>query len=91
MLPWDGGSEWFTLGAIFLCAVVFAGFGLVYGAGIGFAERLAAAGRLDGATFAWLFILVLSAAIAFPVWGYRRRSFRLHGHSGCRPVAREES
>ena len=69
----------------------FAGFGLVYGAGIGFAERLAAAGRLDGATFAWLFILVLGTAIAFPVWGYRRRSFRLHGHSGCRPVAREES
>ena len=46
---------------------------------------------LDGATFAWLFVLVLSAAIAFPVWGYRRRSFRLYGHSGCRPVAREES
>ena len=67
----------------------FAGFGLVYGAGVGISERLAAAGMLDGLTFVWLFTLILIVSIAFPVWGYRRQSFRLHGHSGCRPVAKE--
>lgn len=67
----------------------FAGFGLVYGAGVGFAERLAATGSLDAFAFAWLFPLILILAIAFPVWGYRRRSFRVHGHSGFRPVAKD--
>lgn len=66
----------------------FAGFGLVYGAGIGIAERLAATGNLDGLAFSWLFPLILILATAFPVWGYRQRSFRVHGHSGCRPVAK---
>ncbi len=69
----------------------FAGFGGVYGAGLGLAERLAVPGTLPGASFAWLFPAVLGLAIALPVWGYRRRSFRLHGHSGCRPVARRET
>jgi hypothetical protein len=66
----------------------FAGFGAIYGAGLGAAELLAGSDRLAAASFAWLFPLVLMASIAFPVWGYRRRSFKRHGHSGCRPVAR---
>jgi hypothetical protein len=66
----------------------FAGFGLVYGAGVGIAEYLAANGGLVALNFAWLFPLILIAAIVLPVWGYRRRSFRVHGHSGCRPVSK---
>lgn len=69
----------------------FAGFGAVYGAGIGLAEMFAKSEGFGAANFAWLFPAVLIAAIAFPVWGYRRRSFRLHGHSGCRPVERDTS
>ena len=67
----------------------FAGFGAVYGAGIGSAEMLATSGGFGAMNFAWLFPAVLLVAIEFPVWGYRRRSFRLHGHSGCRPVERD--
>jgi hypothetical protein len=67
----------------------FAGFGAVYGAGIGLAEILTTSGRFGAMNFAWLFPAVLLVAIAFPVWGYRRRSFRVHGHSGCRPVERD--
>jgi hypothetical protein len=69
----------------------FAGFGAVYGAGIGLAEMLANSGQFGAADFAWLFPTVLVVAIAFPVLGYRRRSFRRHGHSGCRPVERDSS
>ena len=69
----------------------FGGFGLVYGAGVGVSERLAMLGKLDGMTFAWLFPLILVLAIALPVWGYRRRSYRVHGHSGCRPIERSQS
>jgi len=69
----------------------FAGFGAVYGAGIGLAEMLANSGQFGAADFAWLFPTALVVAIAFPVLGYRRRSFRRHGHSGCRPVERDSS
>jgi hypothetical protein len=69
----------------------FAGFGAVYGAGIGLAEMLANSGQFGAADFAWLFPTVLVVAIAFPVLGYRRRSFRRHGHSGCKPVERDSS
>lgn len=69
----------------------FAGFGAVYGAGIGVAEMFANSGQFDGKDFAWLFPTVLVVAIAFPVLGYRRRSFKRYGHSGCRPVERDSS
>jgi hypothetical protein len=66
----------------------FAGFGAVYGAGLGVGELLAKRGQLTGTVFAACFVSLLSAAIAVPLLGYRRRSFRVHGHSGCRPVMR---
>jgi hypothetical protein len=66
----------------------FAGFGAVYGAGLGIGELLAGREELTGAVFAGWFMIVLSCGIGFPVWGYRRRSFKMHGHSGCRPVVR---
>jgi len=69
----------------------FAGFGAVYGAGIGLAEMLASSGQFGATDFAWLFPTALVVAIAFPVLGYRRRSLRRHGHSGCRPVERDPS
>ena len=67
----------------------FAGFGAVYGTAISVAELLAIPNGLGAADFAWLFPSTLAVSIAFPVWGYRHRSFRRHGHSGCRPIARK--
>ncbi len=67
----------------------FAGFGAIYGAGIGAAELLSQSGSLSATDFAWIFPSILIASIAFPVWGYRRRSFKRHGHSGCQPIARK--
>lgn len=67
----------------------FAGFGLMYGLGLGGVEWLAASKKLDGASFAILFPLTLVLTIAFPVLGYIRRSWRVHGHSGCHPVNKD--
>jgi hypothetical protein len=67
----------------------FAGFGAVYGAGLGVSELLAER-ELTGPVCAAWFLILLGAAISVPVLGYRHRSFKLHGHSGCRPVAREQ-
>lgn len=87
--PWADGKD-STAVTMDYAPWFFAGFGLVYGAGVGIAEHLAAIGEFDGVTFAWLFPSTMVAAIAFPVWGYRCRSFRVHGHSGCRPVAKDK-
>lgn len=67
----------------------FAGFGAIYGLGISGAEWLSAQGKFHAPEFSLLFPVVLAISIAFPVWGYRCRSNRVHGHSGCRPVAKE--
>ena len=88
--PWADGQDSRAI-AMDYGPWFFGGFGLVYGAGVGVSERLALRGELDGMTFAWLFPLILVCAIAFPVWGYRRRSYRVHGHSGCRPIQRSQS
>jgi hypothetical protein len=68
----------------------FGAFGAVYGAGIGIAEVLAVSGALTPLAAVGLGAALLVAAIAVPVAGYRRQSFRRHGHSGCSPVARVE-
>lgn len=68
----------------------FGAFGAVYGAGIATAELLAARGMLATGAAVGLALATLASAIALPVWSYRWQSFRLHGHSGCRPVARIE-
>jgi hypothetical protein len=86
--PWANNKEAETI-ALDYAPWFFAGFGFMYGIGLGCAEWLAAAGLLDGNRFAWLFPSILLVSIAFPVWGYRRRSFKVHGHSGCLPVARK--
>jgi len=88
--PWADGKDSAAV-AMDYGPWFFAGFGLVYGAGVGISERLAATGELDGFSFAGLFPLILILSIAFPVWGYRGRSFKVHGHSGCRPVTKDES
>ena len=64
----------------------FAGFGAMYGFGLAAAELAAARGGFGAAQFAFAFPATLAAAIVFPVLGYRRRSLRTHGHSGCFPV-----
>lgn len=67
----------------------FAGFGGVYGAGMRLCEWLSAQGRFDAITFAWLFPLIFGLSMVLPLIGYRHRSLKLHGHSGCRPVERK--
>lgn len=86
--PWadDKGAEAITLD---YAPWFFAGFGAIYGLSIAGAEWLAARGLLNATVFCCLFTILLLTAIAFPVWGYRRRSYRVHGHSGCHPVAKE--
>ena len=88
--PWADGKDSSAV-AMDYAPWFFGGFGLIYGAGLGIAERLAAAGQLNGYSFAWLFPTMLAVSIAFPVWGYRRRSTRVHGHSGCRPITRGQN
>ncbi len=76
--PWsmNKGAEAITLD---YAPWFFAGFGAVYGVGIAGAEWLAAEGRLQASESAFLFFTILAFAITFPVWGYRRRSYRIHG------------
>ncbi len=68
----------------------FAGFGLVYGFGIGIAELMARHQLHTETFFMWYFPVMLIVAIILPVWGYRRHSLRIHGHTGCRPISRIE-
>ncbi len=84
--PWADGSDEETV-AMDYAPVFFAGFGLVYGLGIGTAELLHASGSWTTETIAWFLPLLLACSIALPVWLYRFSSYRKHGHSGCRPVA----
>lgn len=86
--PWaeDKGAEAITLD---YAPWFFAGFGAIYGLGVAAAEWLQAQGHWSAAVFACCFPILLVLAIAFPVWGYRRRSYRVHGHAGCHPIAKE--
>ena len=68
----------------------FAGFGAVYGASIGGIELLAVNGAINNIQFTFYFLLMLILAISIPVIGYRIRSFKVHGHSGCKPVMRKD-
>ena len=66
--------------------MVFAGFGMVYGLGLGIAELLLSKNLLNGTSFYVLVFSTLIFAIIVPVLGYRRQSFKLHGHSGCKAI-----
>jgi hypothetical protein len=88
--PWADGKDASSV-AMDYAPWFFAGFGAIYGAGIGVAEMLSNTGRYSLVEFAWLFPLILVVSIAVPVLGYRHRSFRRHGHSGCHPVERKSS
>ena len=67
----------------------FGGFGAVYGAGVAGGELIAERSGFTGLVFAGWFLIVIACSIGFPVWGYRRRSFKKYGHSGCKPAAKE--
>ena len=67
----------------------FAGFGVVYGASIGGAEWLYSNKLYSFSVFTWVLPLSLILSIAVPVLGYIHRSFRVHGHSGCKPISRK--
>jgi hypothetical protein len=66
----------------------FGGFGAAYGAALALAEWWLAHQSPDALAFAAYFVCSLAVTIAVPVLGYRRRSLRLHGHDGCRPIAK---
>lgn len=68
----------------------FAGFGAVYGLGIGTAEVISSQHGFSAGSFVIYFLVLLTISIAVPVSGYRWRSYKNHGHSGCRPVARKD-
>jgi len=66
----------------------FAGFGAVYGAGLGAMERLHSSGALSLPVFVGAFTLVLCAALVLPTAGYMLQSRRRYGHWGTRPIAK---
>lgn len=67
----------------------FAGFGAVYGAGSALAEWWRSEYGWDALSFAMLFMGTILLGMVIPVLGYLYRSFRYHGHSGCKPVMRD--
>ena len=82
--PWAEGKSEEAI-AMDYAPVFFAGFGLVYGFGIGMAEWFRDFLQ-DGSVFLVYFVLVLVVSILIPVWLYRYRSYLKHGHNGCHPV-----
>ena len=66
--------------------VFFAGFGMVYGLGLGMAEWINTGGYLHRSTLLWYLPLFLAIVIMVPVVLYRYQSFKKHGHSGCKPI-----
>ena len=64
----------------------FAGFGAVYGASIAGAELLYKNDLSSTGYSVAYFIGCLILTMLVPVAGYRWQSFRVHGHSGCKPV-----
>lgn len=68
----------------------FGGFGAIYGASIAGVEWYIAHKSFGIEEFLWYFPSALILSIAIPVIGYRRRSLKIHGHSGCKPVAKAD-
>jgi hypothetical protein len=83
--PWADGKGEEAI-AMDYAPVFFAGFGLVYGAGISTAEILQSNNMFNNIYIIGYFIITLILSIALPVLLYRNRSFKEHGHSGCKPV-----
>ena len=67
----------------------FVGFGVIYGASIGIAEWLYFNNLFSFSLFGWFLPISLILSISVPVLGYINRSYRVHGHSGCRPISRK--
>jgi hypothetical protein len=64
----------------------FAIFGAIYGLSSGTAEWLFNKGILSPLLSLFLGSATLLLSTGLSVFIYRRHSFRMHGHSGCRPV-----
>lgn len=69
----------------------FGGFGAMYGLGVGLAEWWTAAGGAGVWTGAGIFAATLALSIVVPVAGFIRRSVRIHGHWGTRPVRKRDA
>ena len=86
--PWaDGQPE--AVVALDYAPWYFAGFGAVYGAGLGVLEWLDARGPITGPTFALAFGSMLVLSLVVPTLGYALQSRRRHGHWGIHPVERK--
>ena len=84
--PWaDGAGPW-AIAADYACWF-FGVFGLLYGAGLRFAEGALLAAPSWGEVLAIGAGLVIATAV-LPTLGYICSSYLRHGHSGCRPIAR---
>lgn len=83
--PWADGKDDEVI-AMDYAPVFFAGFGLVYGVGIGMAEMLQTHKMLTPVAASGYVLLLLVLSIAFPVALYRYYSYKNHGHSGCKPI-----
>ncbi|MGD0722673.1 MAG: hypothetical protein ABR970_16690 [Roseiarcus sp.] len=84
--PWaDGAGPW-AIAADYACWF-FGVFGLLYGAGLRFAEGALLAAPSWGEMLAIGAGLVIATAV-LPTLGYICSSYLRHGHSGCRPIAR---
>lgn len=83
--PWAEGKSEAEI-AMDYAPIFFAGFGAIYGFSIGIAELLFFNKTISITLFLWYFTLTLVVAILVPVVLYRHRSFKIHGHSGCKPI-----
>ena len=84
--PWaDGRGCWST--ASDYAPWFFGGFGLIYGAGLKFAEGLLLADP-DPVRAISVGIGILAGTVTLPTAGYVIQSYLRHGHHGCRPIIR---
>jgi hypothetical protein len=86
--PWARGAGHADV-ALDYAPWFFAGFGAIYGLGIGLTELHAGSLETWPAALAMLVAIVTAGAV-LPALGYMRRSMRRYGHPGTRPVARQE-
>jgi hypothetical protein len=84
--PWaDGRSPWSIAGDY--APWFFGGFGVIYGAGLKFAEGILLADA-DPARATAVGLVLLAATVTLPTAGYVIQSWARHGHHGCRPIVR---
>jgi hypothetical protein len=85
--PWADGKDAKAI-TMDYAPIFFAGFGLVYGFGLGVAELLYIKGFMSTQFSIIYIVFLLGISIAIPVVLYRKYSFIKYGHHGCRPIVK---